>query len=66
MGASAPTDDLEALRESIRAVDARVAELLTRAASDDERDHLRQIHFLLTSAKGHVGAVSVARQRREP
>jgi hypothetical protein len=64
MAASAPTDDIERLREAIRALDAQVEELAQRASTDDERDHLRQIHFLLTSAKGHVGAVRVARDRR--
>lgn len=66
MGASAPSDDLEALREQIRALDTRVDEMIRAASTDDERDHLRQIHFLLTSAKGHVGAVAIARQRRQP
>ena len=57
-------DEIELLRDAIRALDSRVAELHQKATSDDERDHLRQIHFLLTSAKGHVGAVAAARKQR--
>lgn len=51
-------NELEEIRAEIRRLDEMVDRLRTELPDGDARDHLLQIHFLLTFCKGHLGAVS--------
>jgi len=65
MATSSKTSEL---LDKLRELDADVAKFrntLEAQLSDDAQDHLHYVHLLLTSAKGHLGAVRHALKNNE-
>lgn len=63
----ATSSKVSELLAKIRELDSDIAQFrgtLEAQLSDDAQDHLHYVHLLLTSAKGHLGAVRHALKKK--